>query len=310
MGPVPHGKVVYTALCFHMWRARDILEGDVRPPWLRQPGEREGGEAMSFVLGLAQVAHPADGDVATLVRGYVDRAAGQGCSLVAFPESLMGPWDEATQSYRHAPEPLDGPFCCQMDRIAREYGIWLVYTTEEANPHDAQRPYNTAVVTDAQGVRRASYRKAHLYDALGVRESDRMTAGSRPPAVVETPFCRLGVGICYDLRFPEFARGLALAGAELLLFPAAWVSGPHKVRQWRTLLSARAIENECFVAGIGRVGDGRSGNSLVANPLGITLAHAGDEECLLTCEIDLAEIAAARRAMPILSHRRPELYEC
>lgn len=263
---------------------------------------------MSFVIGIAQVAHPADGDVLAQVRECVSRAVASGCSLVAFPESLMGPWDARSQSYAHEPEPLDGPFCQAIDAIAAELGVWLVYTTQETNPADPPRPYNTAVVTDSAGRRRAAYRKTHLYDAIGERESGRMTPGGVPPAVVEAPFCRLGVGICYDLRFPEFSRRLALEGAQLMLFPAAWVDGPRKTEQWRTLLAARAVENECFVAGVGRTGDGRCGNSLVAGPLGEVLAEAGREERLLTCEIDLTRLTAVREAMPVFAHRRPELY--
>lgn len=263
---------------------------------------------MKFTLGLAQVAHPEDHDPVGQVRRYAERAAGQGCKLLVFPESQMGPWDASSRCYAHAPEPLDGPYCQAIDAVARRCGLWLVYTTEELNPRDPARPYNTAVVTGPDGRQRTAYRKVHLYDALGERESDRMAAGDKPPAVVDTPFCRLGVCICYDLRFPEISRRLALEGAELIVFPSAWVSGPRKVEQWHTLIGARAIENELFVAGLSRTGEGRCGRSLVVDPLGVPVAEAGVEECLLTCTIDTSEITKARQAMPILEHRRPELY--
>lgn len=261
-----------------------------------------------FSLGLAQVAHPSDGNVLAQVRDYASQAASQGCDLVVFPESLMGPWDARARRYAHEPEPLDGPFCHAIDSMAEKLGIWVIYTTEETNPDDPARPYNTAVVTDSFGRRRASYRKTHLYDAIGERESDRMAPGALPAPVVEAPFCRLGVAICYDLRFPEVARRLALEGAEAIVYPSAWVAGPRKVEQWRTLLAARAIENECFVAGLSRTGGGRCGNSLVAGPLGETLAAAGEDACLLTCEVDTDRVRAAREAMPVFDHRRPELY--
>lgn len=263
---------------------------------------------MTFTLGLAQVAHPADGDAVAQVRTYMQEAAEKGCDLVAFPESLMGPWIAPTHCYAHKPEPLDGEYCRSIDRLAREFGMWVVYTTEEENPFSPQRPYNTVIVTDSSGKQRATYRKTHLYDAIGEHESDRMTPGGLPSPVVETPFCRLGVAICYDLRFPEVARRMALEGAQLILYPSAWVAGPRKVEQWHTLLAARAIENECFVAGLSRTGNKRCGNSLVVGPLGEPLAAAGTEECLLTCRIDLEEVASTRRAMPIFEHRRPELY--
>lgn len=263
---------------------------------------------MAFTLGLAQVTHPANGNAVAQVRCRVEQAVQKGCDLVAFPESLMGPWDPVAGRYLHKPEPLDGPFCRAVDALAREYGVWIVYTTEEANPSSLQRPYNTAVICDSSGRQRAAYRKTHLYDALGERESDRMTPGDKPAPVIQTPFCRLGIAICYDLRFPEIARRMALEGAEMLLYPSAWVAGPGKVTQWCTLLRARAIENECFVAGLSRTGNGRCGNSLVVSPSGETLASAGSEECLLTCRIDLSEVTSTRRAMPIFEHRRPELY--
>lgn len=263
---------------------------------------------MAFTLGLAQVAHPADGDPVSQVRRYAERAADKGVDLLVFPESLMGPWDAAARRYVHGPEPLDGPFCRAIDAIAAQYGIWLVYTTEEAYTADPTRPYNTAVATGPDGRQRAAYRKTHLYDAIGERESDRMTAGDRPAPVVDMGFARAGVAICYDLRFPEVARGMALAGAELVVYPSAWVAGPRKVEQWRTLVAARAIENECYVAGLSRTGGGRCGNSLVVDPLGVAMATAGDEECLLTCSIDIGEVTHARQAMPVLEHRRPELY--
>lgn len=263
---------------------------------------------MVFTLGLVQVAHPAGGDPVRQVAWCAEHAAGEGCDLLVFPESQMGPWDARAKRYVHEPEPLDGPYCRAIDAIAARYGIWLVYTTEEANPADPARPYNTAVVTGPDGRQRDSYRKTHLYDAIGERESDRMTAGDSPAPVVDMGFARVGVAICYDLRFPEVAREMALAGAELIVYPSAWVAGPHKVEQWRTLVAARAIENECFIAGLSRTGGGRCGNSLVVDPLGVTIATAGDEECLLTCSIDTDEITRARQAMPILEHRRPELY--
>jgi predicted amidohydrolase len=114
------------------------------------------------------------------------------------------------------------------------------------------------------------------------------------------------MGICYDLRFPEVARTLALAGSGLLLFPAAWHDGPNKPLHWKTLLRARAIENECFVAGICDAGTRYVGTSHVFDPLGNELVGGSDD--LFTCDIDLDAVRSARYAMPVFSHRRPELY--
>ena len=143
-----------------------------------------------------------------------------------------------------------------------------------------------------------------------------MAAGSEFMRPVETPFGRIGVAICYDLRFPEQARAAALAGADLLVYPSAWVDGPRKVDQWRTLLAARAIENELFVAGLSRCdrafGDAErdyAGHSCIFGPLGDQIAAADHaEEELLVADIDLSEIAHARAAMPVLDHRREDVY--
>lgn len=264
---------------------------------------------MAFTLGLAQCRHPEDGDVLRMADAWMARAAGQGVDLLVFPESLMTPFDASAEEFAQAAEPIDGPFCMGMDALAAKHGLWAVYT---ANERGEASPYNTAVVVDPKGEKRGVYRKVHLFDTDFVKESDKIAAGDSYLEPVETPFGRIGVGICYDLRFPEQARAAALAGADLMVFPAAWVDGPLKVDQWRTLLAARAIENEFFVAGLSRCdrafgGTARdyAGNSCVFGPLGRCVAQArGIEEELIVCAIDLEEIVRARAAMPILDHIR------
>ena len=135
-----------------------------------------------------------------------------------------------------------------------------------------------------------------------------MAEGAELMQPVSTPFGMLGLAICYDLRFPEVARAAALEGAEFMVFPSAWVAGPGKVEQWETLLAARAIENGMFVAGVSSADEGRIGNSRVYAPDGALLAAGGPGEQLVTCDIDLAEIARVRSATPSLSHRRVDCY--
>lgn len=262
---------------------------------------------MAFTLGLAQCRHPEDGDVLRMADAWMARAVQCGVQLLVFPESLMTPFDASAEEFARAAEPLDGPFCSAMSALAAKHGLWVVYTANEAGK---VRPFNTAVVVDPSGAQRGVYRKVHLFDTSFVRESDKIGAGGEYLEPVETPFGRIGVGICYDLRFPEQARAAAMSGACLMLYPAAWVDGPLKVEQWRTLLAARAIENEFFVAGLSRCdrafgGAARdyAGNSCVFGPLGTVVAEAGgtDEE-LVVCDIDLGEIEQARAAMPVLDH--------
>lgn len=262
---------------------------------------------MEFVLGLAPSGFAAGGDVLAQVESYAAEAEHKGVSLLAFPENLMSPHDLSAEELREIAEPLDGAFMAGIATCARRHGLWMVGTMSETNPQGGL-PYNTAFIMDSEGTVRGSYRKCHLYDAHGVRESDRMGSGNALSEPVQTPFCTLGVGICYDLRFPEVARAMALGGCELLLYPAAWHDGPCKRDHWQTLLRARAIENECFVAGICHAGERYVRRSVVYDSLGREIA-VGDGDALVTATIDTSAVSAARDAMPVFDHRRPELYD-
>lgn len=268
-----------------------------------------------FKLGLAQCRHPEDDDVLGMVDRWMARAKAEGVDVLVFPESLMTPFDASADEFATQAEPLDGPFCSDVETLAAKHGIWVIYTANEKGADT--RPFNTAVVVDDAGMRRAVYRKVHLFDTDFVKESDKVSAGDEFMAPVETPFGRIGVAICYDLRFPEQARAAALAGVDVMVYPSAWVDGPRKVDQWRTLLAARAVENEFFVAGLSRCdrafgGAKRdyAGHSCVFGPLGETIAEAaGAEEELVIADIDIDAIKRARAAMPILAHLGPDAYE-
>ena len=268
---------------------------------------------MTFLLGMAQVGYPADGDVRAQACAVAAAAQQAGVQLLVFPENFMSPRALQAEELARLAEPVEGPFVAHMASLAREYGLWMVFTMSEVNPAGGP-PFNTAVVVDDAGHVQARYRKCHLYDAHQVRESDRMTAGEALCLPVTAPFATLGLGICYDLRFPEVTRTAAIAGAQVMLFPACWHDGPQKQAHWETLLTARAIENECFVAGICHAGKHLVARSMAVGPLGqelpatsIAVGTAGDQ--LLVVEVDTNEVAAARDAMPILAHRRPELYQ-
>ena len=275
----------------------------------------KGDDRMAFKLGLAQCRHPEDGDVLKLVDTWMARAKEADVDLLVFPESLMTPFDSSAEEFAAQAQPIDGPFCTGVDALAAKHALWTVYTANERNDAGGQ-PFNTAVFVDDAGNKRAVYCKVHLFDTDFIRESDKVGAGSELLQPVETPFGHIGVGICYDLRFPELARAAAVAGADVLVYPSAWVDGPRKVDQWRTLLAARAIENELFVAGLSRcdrafgnaVPRDYAGHSCVFGPLGEEVASAGCGEELLVADIDLKAVAHARAAMPILDHRRPDVY--
>ena len=264
---------------------------------------------MAFTIGLAQCVHPVGAswhDAVTMAERWARRAQQDGVDLLVFPESLMTRYEVDRHAFFDAAQPIDGPYCQVMNGIAREFRLWIVYSVNEANP--LGHPFNTVILADDKGVCRASYRKTHLFDTDFTRESDRMAAGGAIPSAVDTPFGRIGLSICYDLRFPEVARHLALQDARLLIVPAAWVDGRLKAEQWRTLLAARAIENEVFVAGVSRVDSSYIGQSALFGPDGTLRAAGGVTEDLVCTRIDLTEVDRVRAAMPVLSHRRPELY--
>ena len=260
-----------------------------------------------FKLALAQMAHPEDGDVVTAVRTWARRAQEKGAQLLVFPECLMTPFEKTPAEFATSAQPVDGAFSQAMGEIARSNKLWMVFTLNERNPLGGA-PYNTAAIIDSDGILRGSYRKTHLYAAHGLDEHEKMSPGDTLFTPIETPFCTLGLGICYDLRFPESARIAALSGCEVLLYPAAWVSGPCKTWHWSTLLAARAIENELFVAGCCRPDRNCVGHSQVVNPLGEVIAQAGEGEQLVVANIELEQMRKAREGMPCLQHRRPSLY--
>ena len=266
---------------------------------------------MKVTIGLAQTCHPDDGDVIGLVERWALDAKRQGVDLLVFPESLMTRYELALGQFEAEAQPLDGPFARTVDDIARRTGLWMVYTVNEKNP-DSLKPYNTAVVVDDEGCVRATYRKVHLFDAGPHRESDRMSAGDTILRPIDTPFGKLGIGICYDLRFPELARRQAIEGAEILVYPAAWVDGAGKKRQWETLLAARAIENQFFLAACNSCGTAGEtvfgGASRILGPRGELLAAAGAGEEIVTAALDFSVLAEVRNSINVFHDRRPELY--
>jgi predicted amidohydrolase len=127
---------------------------------------------------------------------------------------------------------------------------------------------------------------------------------------VDTPFGKIAVFVCYELRFPEIARRMALEGAQIILVPAAWYQGPSKKEQFQMLARTRALENTVFLLACNQCGGGTTGGSLAADPMGRIMAEAGEGEQLLTIHVDTGQISEARRRLPCLEQRHPELYGC
>ncbi|HXH80178.1 carbon-nitrogen hydrolase family protein [Nocardioides sp.] len=220
--------------------------------------------------------------------------------LVVLPEAFardFGPPDHSLAPYAEA---LTGPFAQAVEGAAVRMDTTIVAGMFETSP-DRDRPLNTLLV---RGAISAEYRKIHLYDSFGYRESDRLTGGSIAPAVVDLAGFRVGLMTCYDLRFPELARALVDAGAEVLVVPSAWVAGERKVDHWRTLVRARAIENTVFVVAVGQPAPRYCGHSIVVDPLGDVLVEAGPDEAVLDATLQRAVLTAARRTNPSLANRR------
>ena len=153
------------------------------------------------------------------------------------------------------------------------------------------------------------YRKLHLYDALGFKESIKLVSGNRIERPVKTPFGNFGLMICYDVRFPEMSRILTLMGAAILVMPSAWVSGIMKEEHWQIMTKSRAIENGVFIVAPNQIGNIYSGRSTVIDPFGAVLIDMGTEEGLAIIEIDTSKIIRIRKALPLISNRRIDVYK-
>jgi predicted amidohydrolase len=254
-------------------------------------------------------------------RQLIELAAGRGARLVATPENTnyLGPHDEKV---RRA-EPLDGPTVGRFAGLARRLGIHLLLGSFNERSDEPARCYNTSVLLGPAGEVLAVYRKLHLFDVDvpgGVRFAESATCkpgplgGPADPdrglAVADTPLGRLGLTICYDLRFAELYRRLADLGADVLTVPSAFTMATGK-DHWEPLLRARAIENQCYVlapAQHGRHDDGglreSYGHAMIVDPWGLPVAVASDGPGLALAEIDLERVARVRRAIPVRRHRR------
>ncbi len=223
-----------------------------------------------------------------------------GADLVVFPEAFARDFGEAGSDVSPYAEEVDGPFASELARVAEAASCTAVAGMFEV-ADDPTRPHNTLVVA---GTAQAAYRKIHLYDSFGYRESDRITGGATEPVVVDVAGWQVGLMTCYDLRFPELARRLVDAGAEVIVVPAAWLPGDRKVEHWRTLLAARAIENTCFVVGAAQPEPRYCGHSAVFGPMGGLLGEAAGGEATFEVTLDRDDLRSTRRTNPSLANRR------
>ncbi len=244
----------------------------------------------------------------------VARAASTGADIVVLPEkwNLIGSADD----YRAAAEPLEGGESVEaMSRWAKTLGVTLVGGSITERREGREKLSNTSCVFDPQGELVAVYRKIHLFDVeVGghvYRESEAEEPGTEP-VVAQAEDWAVGLSVCYDVRFPELYRILALEGAELATVPAHFTT-PTGRDHWHVLLRARAIENQFYVAAAGQVGETMAGKpaygrSLIVDPWGIVLAQASDEETVIVAELDRSRLLDIRAKLPSLANRQADAY--
>lgn len=238
------------------------------------------------------------------VQRLAAEAAEQHADLLLLPE-LWGSGYDLERAEELADELNTGLFAA-VASLARHYNMAICGSLLEWDA-ETGRAYNTATLYDSEGNLRGSYRKVHL---IGLMDEDRYLGAGESAAVHELPWGQGALAICYDLRFPELFRRYALDGAQIVLLPSEWPE--PRIEHWRTLLRARAIENQCFVVACNRVGSDRAntfgGRSAAIDPRGNVLIEAGDQAELITATLDLDLIEEVRRFLPIFADRRPEVY--
>ena len=256
------------------------------------------------LLAVAQFAPGTDtAENLESIASLAERAVARGATLTVFPEysSYFSP--EMGPAWVSAAQPLDGEFVTGLAAIAKRLGIHLVAGFIETA--DATRVSNTVVAVTPTGAIAAEYRKLHLYDAFGHKESDWVAlAPITPPQTFGWEGFTVGLQTCYDIRFPEVTRRLVDAGADLVLVPSEWVRGPLKEQHWRTLLTARALENTIYVAAADHAPPIGAGNSMILDPMGVELVTIGEETSVAVTEISPQRIADVRAVNPSIALRR------
>ncbi|MBF6604954.1 MAG: carbon-nitrogen hydrolase family protein [Chloroflexi bacterium] len=254
----------------------------------------------------------ADTNVATAA-ALTNEAAAGGAQLVALPEYLQFRGPDA--GFRASARPVPGPFTAPFTEVARSRGCWILVGSLAETSADPDRPYNTSVLIAPDGSIAATYRKVHLFDVAVEAgpvdtESSRVSPGDRV-VTADVDGVRLGLTICYDVRFPELYRTLALAGAEVFTVPANFTERTGR-DHWEVLLRARAIENGAYVLAPAQIngppGAPAYGRTMVVDPWGTIVAQAPDRVGIVTAQLDTDRVASVRRQIPVLANRRPEAY--
>ena len=240
---------------------------------------------------------------------YIKKATEEEAVMIIFPEYFMNYYPDAEHNYTKKAQSLHGEFVQAMKMLAKEFKMWIIFGMNEQTV-DETKNYNTMVILNDLGELVSDYKKTHLFNAYKWKESMNTLKGDCLFTPIKTPVGVIGLGICYDLRFPELARYEALSGTQVMLYPAAWVKGKGKFMQWETLLRARAIENEMYVLGCCHYSkEHYMGRSTGFAPDGTRLYLGEEKEELLYAQIDKEQIQNIRTANPVFENRRKDLYD-
>jgi predicted amidohydrolase len=260
---------------------------------------------MKLTLSLAQI-DVAQGDPAANLKkaaAWTAEAARRGSDLIVFPEMWTTgcDWDniDALASQQE-------PVLAEIAALAKKHKLWLNGSMLALD--EAGKLTNTSILYNPSGKQAGLYRKIHLF---GIMNEDQYLTPGQHLTTVETAWGQNGLAICYDLRFAEMFRAYALKGVNMVYLPSAW---PHpRLAHWRTLLRARAIENQMYMVAVNRVGNDGAydffGHSAIIDPWGNAVVEGGQSELLLTAAIETSLVAEVRRKIPVFADRRPELYQ-
>lgn len=241
---------------------------------------------------------------------FITEAASKGADLVCFPEFQMAfsPSTQPADKLANIAETVEGNFVLGLVAAARKNTIGVIATIFEKSEKQ-NRVYDTAVMISSAGKVSSVYRKLHLYNALGFKESAKLMPGKTIARPTKTGVGSVGLLICYDLRFPELSRILAVKGADVLVAPSAWVAGEMKDEHWQTMVKARAIENGSYVVAPDQLGNIYCGRSLAVDPFGVVLVDMGMREGVEVVGIDKARVQQVRKSLPLLKNRRTDVYK-
>lgn len=266
-----------------------------------------------FKAAIVQMKSSVDKEI-NLVHSLklINEAAKKKARLICFPEFQMAysPPEQKSESLHKIAEKITGNFVSTLSNSAKQNRVNIVATLYEIiNTNDKNhKVFDTGVIINELGKLQSIYRKVHLYDALGFKESKKLLAGSIIEKPSKTSVGKLGLLICYDMRFPEISRILTVNGANILVSPSAWVAGFMKREHWEIMVRARAIENGVYVLAPNQVGNIYCGHSMAIDPFGSIIVDMENREGIEFIDIDSSKIDTTRRTLPLLMNRRTDVY--